>query len=112
MVNILTPQVSNSVCHIVAPVPFCYGCGMGHVMRGIGWAWLLLGIMAVLFAALANTGAHVPLPPDAARAMATPWSGLIPVLGLWNSPMALLILLGGVVINASMLLVIAKMLRR
>lgn len=85
---------------------------MGHVMRGIGWGWLLLGILAVLFAALANTGAHVPVPPEAARLMATPWSNLIPVLGLWNSPLALLVLLTGIAINASVMLVIAKILTR
>jgi uncharacterized membrane protein YagU involved in acid resistance len=85
---------------------------MGHVMRAIGWAWLVLGVLAVLFAALAGTGAHVPVSPDAARMMATPWSNLIPVLGLWNSPAALAVLLCGVAINGSLMLMVARILSR
>lgn len=85
---------------------------MGHVMRTIGWAWLLLGVLAVLFAALAHTGAHVPISPEAARMMATPWSNLIPVLGLWNSPAALLVMLCGIAVNGSLLLVAGKILNR
>jgi hypothetical protein len=84
---------------------------MVGLVRVAGWGWLLAGLAAVASVLMAAEGLRLPIPASLAVNLALPWSLLVP--GLAADPvMAGLMLAIGVVINASILFVIANILER
>ena len=83
---------------------------MSHVVRAVGWGWLLAGLLAVASIAFAHMGFSLPLPPQTAHALALPWSLLIPLLQPEHG-LSLALTMVGVFINAQILFVIANVLK-
>lgn len=81
---------------------------MSTVMRMLGWAWLMAGLLAVLSMLLGGIGSGA-LPAGLAPALALPWSQLIPLLGMTHK-MGLALMATGVFVNAQILFVIANVL--
>ncbi len=86
---------------------------MGEFLRGLGWAWLLVGMLAVGLGVLAQGGHMMPVGPQTPRAMALPWSALIGWTGMpAQSLSAMAIVMAGIVLNAAVLMAIGSMVRR
>ena len=83
---------------------------MSTMLRMLGWAWLMVGLLAVLSMLLGGIGSAVLLPAGLAPALALPWSQLIPVLGM-SHKMGLALMATGVFVNAQILFVIANVLK-
>jgi hypothetical protein len=84
---------------------------MGGLVRLIGIAWLLAGLVGVTAVFLGQYGVHLPLPPGLGRILSYPWSGFAETLGMAQALSATVTGVG-VVINAAILFVIANLLER
>lgn len=82
---------------------------MSTILRMMGWAWLMAGLLAVGSVVLAGMGSELPVPVGLAASLSVPWSWLIPIMGMGHK-MELAVMAVGVFINAQILFVIANVL--
>lgn len=84
---------------------------MGGIVRLLGWGWLFAGLAGFLSAFFAHRGVALPIPPDLAQTMAIPWSGFARTMAMPHA-LELGVTGIGVVINAGILFVAAKIVDR
>lgn len=84
---------------------------MSTIVRFLGWAWLLGGLMALGSLLIGRYGSAMPLPGGLAPALSLPWSQLVPMLGV-GPGLAMAVMGIGVFVNAQILFVIANILER
>lgn len=84
---------------------------MGGVLRAIGWGWLAVGLLAFMSAFFASRGIALPIAPELVQTLAVPWSGFARAMAMPHA-LQLTVTGVGVVINASILFVIAGILDR
>ncbi len=83
---------------------------MSALIRLMGWAWLMAGLIGVGAVALAGMGAALPVHEGLGMSLSIPWSLMIPVLNIGHK-LELLVMAVGVFINAQILFVIANVLK-
>jgi hypothetical protein len=84
---------------------------MGGIVRVFGWAWLIVGFMALAVWLMGASGLYLPIPDQMAIHMARPWSMLLVYLGIVGHAASLVVAIG-IVINATVFMVIANVLDR
>ena len=82
---------------------------MSAILRLMGWAWLMAGLLGLGTVIIHRMGSVVPVPMELAPSLSVPWSWLLPMMSL--TPTLELVVMGvGIFINAQILFVIANLL--